>query len=224
LETPEWPGNWFFDIDDPLISKVRPSVSNLRRYLNESLEKTPEVLLSDIDISTPWTLYRFRPAFRDMVRGWLKPRTMWKPFLDPLLEALRSRGRTVVAMHLRRGDFVEINYPITETRWGLEWLKAHWAELDDPVLYLASDELPKVIQDFQRYNPVTRADLGPAWEGLEYLQDFYMLMNADILAVSRSSGFSFLAALLGREGARTLAYDAAADGLVLVDPWDGPVR
>ncbi|MFN3076119.1 MAG: tetratricopeptide repeat protein [Alphaproteobacteria bacterium] len=224
LETPEWPGNWFFEIDDPLLSAVRPSVSNLRRYLNASLEKTPDVLLSDIDIGTPYTLYHFRHEFRDTVRGWLKPREMWKPFLDPLLAALRGRGRTVVAMHLRRGDFLEINYPITETRWGLEWLEAHWAELDDPVLYLASDELPKVMADFAKYRPVTRADLGPAWEGLEYLQDFYLLMNADILSVSRNSGFSFLAALLRRDGARTLAYDAGEDGLVFVDPWDGPVR
>ena len=31
------------------------------------------------------------------------------------MDRLRMRGRTVVAVHIRRGDFIQYKYPITET-------------------------------------------------------------------------------------------------------------
>lgn len=66
---------------------------------------------------------------------------------------------------------------------------------------------------------MTSADFPVRWEGLEYLQDFHLMTQADVLAISTGS-FAQTAAALNRD-ARLLLRPAAGDKtLEAFDPWE----
>ena len=218
LETPEWVGQWFFELDDPPVSARRPMVSHMRRRLNDLVAGKPAEPLVEVDIDAPYTLYRFDPIYRERIRSWLRPRPQWRDRLDPVMDRLRRRGRTVVAIHIRRGDFAQFNYPITRTQAYLDWLDRHWPGLDAPVLYVASDAPAEVKQDFARFDPVSIHDLECRWPGQEFAQDFHVLSSADIVGISARSGFSFLAALLNGRARLCLKPEGSA-AIAAFDPW-----
>ena len=98
-----------------------------------------------------------------------------------------------------------------------------WPTLDRPVLYIATDD-PATIADFAEFAPVSLDDLTKEgtvqpWKGLEFLQDFHVLMNADVLGVSAQSGYSQLAALLNRHARLFVEPDAAAQRIRPYSPW-----
>lgn len=220
LETPEWVGGYYFDIDDPLPSGPLSPLYFPRRIVNGllsgSLARPP---VANCDILSPLFLFEHREEYRERVQSWLKPRPLWTPFVGPAVERLRALGDTVVAIHIRRGDFVTFKYPITETAWYVDWLRSIWGELKRPVLYLASDDLDGVRADFAAFRPVTRADLTDPWPGLEYLQDFNILANADIVGVSAASGYSLLAARLNTTVRLCVEPDMATRRVRPFAPW-----
>lgn len=222
LETPEWVGGYVFEIDDPLPSRPYRPFYYPRQPLNRSLDGSPAAPSpppAGVDFRSPLFLLRHDGEYRERVQSWLRPRPVWAPFLDPALERLRERGDTVVAIHIRRGDFVQFNYPITETAWYVRWLHELWPTLKRPVLYIASDDLAGVRADFAAFAPVVRADVAPDWPGLDFLQDFHVLMQADVVGVSAASGFSLLAAQLNRQARLFVEPDVAGRRIRPFAPW-----
>lgn len=220
LETPDWVGGAYFDLDDPMPAGPLPPWPFARRVLNGSVMGTwtAEPVL-DRDALSPLFLYEYPLEFRDRIRSWLRPRPQWKPWIDPPVDALRAVGRTIVAIHIRRGDFLQYGYPITETQTYLDWLRALWPTLDKPVLYLASDDIPAVRAAFRDFRPVTLHDAGPAWPGLEFLQDFHVLTQADIVGISAASGFSQLAARLNTRARLCVEPDMKTGGIKPFQAW-----
>jgi len=220
LETPDWVGGYYFDLDDPRQGgPLRPEFFP-RRIVNDLVTGArPREPILDCDILSPLFLFEHKEEYKERVRSWLRPRRIWAPFIEPALERLRSRGDTVVAIHIRRGDFVQYNYPITRTAWYVEWLRALWPTLERPVLYLASDDLDGVRADFAEFAPVFRADVAPPWPGLEYLQDFHVLMSADVVGISAASGFSLLAARLNTTARLFVEPDMVAHRIRPFAPW-----
>ncbi|KAA0593681.1 tetratricopeptide (TPR) repeat protein [Azospirillum lipoferum] len=223
LETPDWVGGYYFDIDDPRPSGGLKPMHFARRILNDLVTGRRDDPRPGVDILSPLFLFEHREEWRERVQSWLRPRPEWLPHVDPVMQALKRRGNTVVALHIRRGDFVWFRYTITETSWYVDWLKALWPTLDRPVLYIATDD-PATIGDFAAFSPLSLADLakdGSAepWRGLEFLQDFHVLMNADVLGVSAQSGYSQLAALLNRNARLFVEPDAAAQRIRPYSPW-----
>lgn len=223
LETPDWVGGWFFDLDDPRPSGPLRPLNFSRRILNAAVAAPAGAdlppPLADCDILSPLFLFEHKEEWRERVQGWLRPRPVWRPFLDPAMERLRERGDTVVAIHIRRGDFIAFGYPITETRWYVDWLRTLWPTLRRPVLYVASDDLDGVRGDFAEFSPLTRGDVSPDWPALEYLQDFHVLMHADVVGISAASGYSTLAARLNVNARLFAEPDAAAGGVRPFAPW-----
>ena len=220
LETPDWVGGAYFDLDDPVPSGPLPPWPFARRLLNTSLtgeHLRPPVV--DRDVLSPLFLYDYPLEYRDRVRSWLRPRPQWAPWIEPPVDTLRAVGQTVIAIHIRRGDFLQYGYPITETGWYVDWLRALWPTLDKPVLYLASDDIPAVRAAFREFRPVTLEDAAPSWPGLEYLQDFHVLTQADIVGISAASGFSQLAARLNERARLCVGPDMAAGGIRPFIPW-----
>lgn len=220
LETPDWVGGHVFEINDPPPSRHYPPLYYPRRTLNRHLDglaRTPPP--SNVDFRSPLFLLRHKAEYRERVQSWLRPRAVWSPFLDPALERLRMLGDTVVAIHIRRGDFVQYNYPITETAWYVGWLRALWPTLTRPVLYIASDDLIGVRKDFAEFAPVVRADVAPDWPNLEFLQDFHVLMHADVVGISAASGFSLLAAQLNRRATLFVEPDMPGRRIRPFTPW-----
>lgn len=223
LETPDWVGGYYFDLDDPRPSGDLKPMHFARRILNDLVAGRRDDPRPDVDILSPLFLFEHREEWRERVQSWLRPRPEWLPHVDPVMQALKARGNTVVALHIRRGDFVWFRYTITETAWYVDWLKALWPTLDRPVLYIATDD-PATIADFAEFAPVSLDALAKdgavePWTGLEFLQDFHVLMNADVLGVSAQSGYSQLAALLNRNARLFVEPDAAAGRIRPYSPW-----
>ncbi len=225
LETPDWVGGAFFTLDDPPQSGPLPPLLFGRTLLNRLVAggtATPPVLPGPVlnrDILSPLFLFDHKESHRERVQSWLRPRPVWSPWLDPAVDRLRAEGATVVALHLRRGDFVPLGYPITDTGWYVDWLRALWPRLDRPVLYLASDDLPAVRQDFAEFRPLSRQDVAPDWPHLEYLQDFHVLTQADVVGISAASGFSQLAARLNRRARIFVEPDMEGRRIRPFQPW-----
>ncbi|MDQ2103870.1 tetratricopeptide repeat protein [Azospirillum isscasi] len=220
LETPDWVGGTFFELNDPPQSGPLPPLLFSRRILNDLVSGTAEQApIADRDILSPLFLFEHKKAYRQRVQSWLTPRRVWAPYLDPAIERLRAAGNTVVAIHIRRGDFVTCSYPITETAWYVDWLREWWPRLDRPVLYVASDDVAAVRHAFAAFRPLTRADVVEEWAGLDFLQDFHVLMNADVVGTSAASGFSVLAARLNTRARLFVEPDVAARRIRPFAPW-----
>lgn len=223
LETPEWVGGYYFNINHPLPAAPLSPLYFPRHIINGLVTgRTTLAPIPDCDILSPLFLLEHRGEYRERVQSWLQPRRVWAPFIAPGLERLRSLGDTVVAIHIRRGDFVTCNYPLTETAWYVAWLRSIWSGLKNPVLYLASDDIDGVRADFAEFRPVVRADITERWPGLEYLQDFHILCNADIVGVSAASGFSLLAARLNTTARLFVEPDLTAGCVRPFAPWTAP--
>jgi hypothetical protein len=221
LETPEWVGHYFFDLDDPILSPyrfvTRKGQGNLLRQKNRNNNVLPIV---DTDIWSPggqveiWSpgIPVFSSNDRDEVQSRLKPRQLWMPYLQPALDKLNAAGKTIVALHLRRGDRVAMN-DVTQTSLYLDWLAQIWPTLESPVLFLASDDIDSVKNDFSNYQPLSLHDLTEPWINNEYLQDFYILMNCDILGIS-TGGFATNASILNKRA--RLFVVPSADNLSII--------
>lgn len=136
---------------------------------------------------------------------------------DAIVRQLAGRGRTLVAIHLRRGDYGKGRFWLAPSAWYREWLAGLWPTLTNPVLYIASDD-PKAAADFAPFSPKTAADFGQPLPGADYFVDHWILRQASCLAVSNST-FSVTAALLNRNATAFLRPDRARSSLRPFDPW-----
>lgn len=121
---------------------------------------------------------------------------------------------TLIGVHIRRGDYRVLGRSanMAPTEWYLKWLKENWDKLDNPILFVASDEIDNVILDFKDYKPET-------FKGDNFLCDHYMLQHCDILLIS-SSTFSFTAAMLNEQKPQCLRPDFEKRELVSFKPWN----
>jgi hypothetical protein len=152
------------------------------------------------------------------------------------LSTLRSLGRTIVGLHIRRGDFVgsltrqgfELLIPLNRYR---KWLRELWKTLEMPALLISSDE--DLTEEFAEFSPVTAQSLGATvpskYDALplsdyqcqldaKFFPDWYLLTMSDVLIISNST-FSFSAALLNRS-ARHFYRPTFEGDFVPFDPWN----
>ncbi|WP_376967271.1 hypothetical protein ABNQ39_35680 (plasmid) [Azospirillum sp. A26] len=218
--TPDWVGHAFFSLDDP---RLDPSV--LPEFQGWLQQRKDFARGFDDRVADP---FRDRDLFlggspvnpmlterRADILSWLTPRPCWDRFLEPPVEALRRRGRTLVAVHIRQTDWWNRDY--TPLSLYLDWLDGLWPTLEDPVLFVATDE-PSVVPEFARFDPVTPADFPVRWEGLEYLQDFHVMTRADILAIS-TGAFAATAAALNPSPRLLVHPEEGNRGLVPFKVW-----
>jgi tetratricopeptide (TPR) repeat protein len=159
--------------------------------------------------------------------AWAAHRRAFQSFFDPVgaarkagaaaLQRLLDMGRTIVAIHARRGDFGSGQYWLAPGEWYRDWLRAGWKSLDRPVLYVATDD-PAAVAEFAEFSPATADKLCDPLPGAEFFVDHWILRHADHLAVSNST-FSVTAALLNRKDSRFLRPDRTVGGLREFNPW-----
>lgn len=152
---------------------------------------------------------RYLAPFRQNLERILTPNEeMSRTLSESFSNCIRFRDgvkRTVVGLHLRLGDYQKISASsfgyVAPTSWYLSWLEDVWPTLENPILFVASDDIDTVLRDFKTYSPITADSAGifmPASAtGLnaDFFPDWYCLTQCDILAISNST-FSFSAALL----------------------------
>ena len=160
--------------------------------------------------------YHTDPCMKDYFRSLFRFKPDLEDGLATLLKEVRQQASTLVAIHIRRGDYniPSRSHNIAPTKWYLDWLDKNWDNLDSPILYVASDEIDKVRDDFRKYNPQTFKDQN-------YVVDHYILAHSDILLASNST-FSFTAAMLNEmlKFGKSFRPDFENSKLVSFDPWD----
>ncbi|MCG5240658.1 glycosyltransferase [Azospirillum doebereinerae] len=224
LEVPPWPGRHLYGLDDPLPGPALPRLPEreVEASVMASLGDTGGAVLADRDV----TAYfcgdtRLLAPHRETFRGFFAPGPQIRPWTDALTGRLRAAGRTVVALHIRRGDFGWGPFWMAPESWYLRWLDTVWPGLDQPVLYVATDD-PRCLSAFAAYRPLCARDVAEPIPGAEFLTDFHVLCEADLVAVSNSS-FSFVATMLNRRARSTVRPDKARQALLPYDPWSSPV-
>ena len=126
-----------------------------------------------------------------------------------------------MAIHLRQGNYGFGRFWVAPTSWYIAWLRTIWSNLEQPILYLASD-VEWLQADFVDFSPWSAARLGVDIPGAEFLVDHHILRHANHLAISNSS-FSFTAAMLNTNAESFLRPDPALQKLVAFDPWASEV-
>jgi FkbM family methyltransferase len=229
-ETPAWIGQYLFGHQDQPISQKLPQIQEVRQqdgtfsvWFAEAIIPNSPTIYKNVDFSGYCQYHtKYYAPYKDYVRSLFKPATEVETKMQAAIACLRSLGKTVVGLHLRRGDYCQFNtvpFLPAPSEWYKEWLRGLWERLDEPVLFIASDEIEKVIGDFAEYNPVTAKDLGADLAEAEFYLDFYLLSQCDIVAISNSS-FSFAACMLSETGKFFFRPDWSTEKLIPFDPWN----
>lgn len=186
--------------------------------------------ISNVDL---WGFFQFHTRFLQPYQAFFRSLFQPVPELRAALEVgvaqLRSPGKTIIGVHIRRGDFVRLPIAgftlVVPLAWWCDWLDSIWDQFDQPVLFLCSDELERVLPAFAKFNPVTCNDLSIDLPQLQAIQaefyiDFFMLSQCDVVGISNSV-FSFTACLLNEQGQHFFrpCWDFSIR-FVRFDPWD----
>ena len=222
LRVPDWLGRDLFGLNDAPPSPVRASTvlgeaEIIAALSGNVIRDSGNVDATGYFCNTTATWAEHREQFQ----RFFTPSRSVRPVADAVLKRLGRRGRVVVAVHIRRGDYGQGPFWVAPTSWYLDWLATVWPKLNKPVLYIATDD-PSVVADFNDYETVTSADLSAPLAGAEFFVDHWVMRHADILATSNST-FSATAALLNLKGGQTWRPDRSSSGLRLYDPWAEPV-
>jgi len=223
---PAWVGNALFGATDPPPRRALPLVRQTSPVLAADAVATAVPPLRNVDL---WGYFQYSSSFyakdKAFFRNLFKPMPAIKTRLDAALTRLMAGKRTLVALHLRRGDYGYGHFFVAQTGWYRDWLETLWDSLPAPLLYVASDEPEAVLDDFADYAPACRADLGDLGEITTLCPcypDFYVLTRADQLAISNSS-FSFAAAMLNEKATVFRRPRLGLKKLIPFDPFDAEV-
>lgn len=215
----DWIGRDLFGCDDPFPARNFPSLDESQVDLFASLNGQGPVL-ADHDLSGYFCGHTSAWQNRtDDFRALFQPRPAVRSWLGPAMAELAARGRTLVGVHIRRGDFGQGKFWIAPTQWYLRWLESIWGGLDAPVLYIASDD-PGVTAAFSAFQPLDARNLGAG--RLDFCLDHHVLSQAHHLAISNST-FSFTAAMLNQKAQAFVRPERAVQALVPFDPWNADV-
>ncbi|MFN3076501.1 MAG: FkbM family methyltransferase [Alphaproteobacteria bacterium] len=218
-ETPDWIGRDLFALDDPLPGSPLPGLYETAADFSPPLDAPGKTVHANVDLDGYFQghtslLAPHRDAWRECFT--LSPAA--RKAVAPALDRVKTPGTTLVAIHLRRGDFVG-RFWIAPVAWYLSWLAELWPTLDRPRLYVATED-PSLLELFSAYQPLGCEDIAPdPIHGAEYLVDFEVLRHADVVATSNSS-FSVTACMLNRDGGRYFRPEPVEKRLVPFDPWD----
>ena len=253
VECPSWIGQSLFGHSDSPISHYLPSAIEQLDQGETLFDVMPEFIayiekmagapsvrvnaealeegLSNVDL---WGFFqvntRLLQPHQAFFRSLFQPVPDLKSVLETGLTQLRSRGKTIIGLHIRRGDFVRLPLAgftlLVPLEWWCEWLDRLWCELDQPVLFLCSDELERVLSAFAKFAPITCNELSIALPeqlqamNAEFYIDFFMLSQCDVVGISNSI-FSFAACLLNERGQQFFrpCWDFSTK-FVKFDPWD----
>jgi hypothetical protein len=217
-----------FDIVPELVPHIEKlAEAKIRRIGSETLEQG----ITNVDL---WGFFQLSThllaPYQDYIRSLFQPVSDLKSPLEEGLKILRSKGKTIVGIHIRRGDYItQVRTGFTlvfPESWYCEWLDQIWNDLEDPVLFLCSDDLDRVLPAFEKFSPITSRDLQVELPermqnaNIEFYIDFFMLSNCDLVVTSNSI-FSFAACLLNECGQMFVRpHWNFSSKFIAFDPWD----
>lgn len=238
VEVPSWVGKDLFGLHDP-----KPSVA-LPRYVEHTDKQEqahpPEgsvALGHDFEGYGQYHTSWYAP-YRTMIRQLFEPVEPVVERLQPAVEMYHNAGETRVGLHLRRGDYGRTIFYLTPIEWYVRLLRHLWPVLDDPVLFVASEDR-SLVEAFAEFYPLTAEELGvdlrqdpmphynyerhdliqrDPWQ-LDFYPDFYLLQQSNVL-IGPNSTFSFAAAMLAPELWAYYRSVLPTQDWECIDPWD----
>jgi len=227
VETPAWIGQYLFGHNDAPISQPLPLVGEQPQpyKLSESAILNAPEPLKNVDFHGYFQFHtQYHAQHKEYFQSLFKPVPEVEAKVREALDHLRSKGKTVVGLHLRRGDYRSVHtvvpyLTVAPSGWYKEWLDGFWETLDQPVLFIASDEIETVVESFAEYHPITVRDLGVEMPEAPFYPDFYILSQCDVLAISNST-FSFAAAMLNEQGKFFFRPHLQKQKMIAFDPWN----
>lgn len=227
VETPTWIGQYLFGHNDMPSSHPLPLVvEQAQPYkLSESAILNAPEPFKNVDFNGYFQFHtQYHAQHKEYFQSLFKPVPEVEAKVIEALNRLRFQGKTVVGLHLRRGDYRSVHtvvpyLTVAPSGWYKEWLDGFWETLDEPVLFIASDEIETVVGDFADYNPITVKDLGVEMPEAAFYPDFYILSQCDGLAISNST-FSFAAAMLNERCKFFFRPNLLKQKMIAFDPWN----
>jgi hypothetical protein len=224
IATPAWIGETVYGVPQRRTSRPLP------------MRKGDEWSVRDLDLwerdRAPvnvdfWGYYQNVPArwrqHRAFLRRLFEPLPPWRGAIERWLALNVPPGASLVAIHLRRGDYRTLSaqkpwFRLIPEEWYLRWLDSIWPSLANPVLFVASDERDAVLPAFRRFAPLTAAAAEAEMPEPRLLADLEIMARADALAICNSS-FSRMAALLADPAQRCFIPAPATGTFEPYDPW-----
>jgi tetratricopeptide (TPR) repeat protein len=222
LETPDWIGRDIFGLNDAYISDFNIKNSITENQVMSGLTGESEFINENAHTSGYFcgnTKYLIN--YKNEFRNFFRTSNKIELYTQNILKQIKSNGKIIVAIHLRRGDYGKDNFWIAPEKWYQKWLSEIWSSLDCPILYVSTDD-SKLVQSFSEYNPISACDIKTNLSGIEFYTDHYVLQNSDILATSNST-FSGTAALLNQNANQFFRPDLGRAALRDYDPWNEPI-
>ncbi|WP_339149683.1 MULTISPECIES: alpha-1,2-fucosyltransferase [unclassified Sutcliffiella] len=236
IQTPRWIGQTLFGHKD---KPIRKKLSRITQQFNYGLSdhiinKNPPYMNVDLEGYFQYHTSYYSP-YKEFFQSLFVPITEIKKELDINIKDLKKSGNTIIGLHMRRGDYVRYTklfsqkpnpFFITPTKWVLTWLEKNWKNLNNPVLYIASDDIDSIIGDFSDYNYISSVDSVKGFNLLlkeaPYYLDHYILSQCDIMLISNSS-FSFSASMLNNNANLFLRPDIKSQKFIEYNPWNSEV-
>ena len=214
-----WVGQYLFGHDDPAVTFKFWQAKERKVY---EAEKSNLATLDNVDLVGHFQYHtRYYAPHKEAFRALFQPTEAIKEVVRPQVDALRAAGRTLVGLHLRRGDYGSFRRKsarwcfVAPTDWYRRWLDDYLGDLIDPIVFIASDDLDDVVGDFADYDPhVSTVEMPEA----SFYPDFYTLSKCDYLLISNSS-FGFAASMLAADGVQCWRPRLSQKRLVPYDPW-----
>ncbi len=240
LQTTPWVGEQLFGIPPSPITMRLPRYIEGSKATNKPCVDPPlkqELYGRDFHGYGQYHTSYFAPD-RTWLRELYRPIGSLRKRMGEPLRRLRECGKTLVGLHLRRGDYGRLSFYITPTSWYLNWLRQHWDGLNEPVLFIAT-ESPELVDEFAAYNPVIATDLGvdlstmpldnypylghdmehrDPWQ-MDFFPDWFLLSECDMILMPNST-FSMTAAMFSDTVQKVYRSDLPTQEFVEIDPWN----
>lgn len=224
VQIPRWSiGEYLFGHQDPEISQILPEIRESSEEIAESEILNAKPPLKNIDIRGYFQYHTsYYAQYKDYFCDLFKPRAEIEQKIQQAWHKLSLTQRTVVCLHIRLKDYGFSYFFIPPFAWYLDWLNDLWPSLENPLLYIATDEPETVLHHFSAYHPVTAKDLQielpEADFNTDFYVDFYILSQGDRVAISNST-FSFAACMLNQRGKVFVRPHLPSQKLITFDPW-----
>jgi hypothetical protein len=238
LQLPPWVGNHLFGTNDLPITTNLPTYTEKGGGLHVHEQPLGDVLVNHDFQGYAQYHTSYYASDRDRIRSLFQPfPTVFERLKIPAFRL--TYGKTVVGIHLRRGDYGRGIFPIIPTSWYLKWLNEHWYSLKSPKRLFIATEDPSLVSEFAEYKPITTETLGIDLDNkpmancvylnhdlkthdsraMDWYPDFYLLSQCDII-VGPSSTFSFFAAMINPKLKEYWRARLAIAEFEKVDPWN----
>jgi len=239
-QVPEWGGQYLFGFEDKPISKELKDYKeqyykDWKRRDCVPIPPLPSEMIGKNFVGYAQFDTGYYSQWKDKIQSLFSfPAEPQASRCYPIVEELKRRGKTIIGLHLRRGDSGRLVFPFTPISWCLQWLHDNWARFPDPVLFVATED-SSLLNHFASYKPVTISDFGvelsstsypgyqypysPSAKQVDFFPDWFVLKNCDIILASDST-FSITAAWTSTDIQELWRPKLSLGKLVQEDPWD----